>query len=159
MQARRGSAGSGCRAHHGERRRRGAMPGGRAPEPIGFVGGARFAWQASTRCVGLWVAAGPGSGWWRTDGRGIRANPRSSFIYRCILGPHISGFVGLRVRVSNFEIRYQIPVGFEVVPALTPAGTNPDPNPRPTGSVSADLRVFRTRCHLEVCATAGCLLN
>ena len=56
---------------------------------------------------------------------------------------------GLRIRILNFETRYKIPVGFEVVPAPVPAGTNPDPSPRPTGSVSADLRVFCTRCHLE----------
>ena len=62
--------------------------------------------------------------------------------------PHDSGFAGLRVRISIFQTRYKIPVGFRVVPAPAPAGTNPDPNPRPAGRVSAGTRVFCTSCHL-----------
>ena len=56
---------------------------------------------------------------------------------------------GLRVRILNFQTRYEIPVGFRVVPVPAPAGTNPDPNPRPAGRVSAGTRVFYIRCHLD----------
>ena len=55
---------------------------------------------------------------------------------------------GLRVRISKFQIHDKITIGFRVVPVTAPAGTNPDPNPRPAGRVSADSRVFHTRCHL-----------
>ena len=48
-----------------------------------------------------------------------------------------------------------ISVGFRVVPAPVPAGTNPDPNPRPSGLVSVDLRIFRARCHLD---PRGCIV-
>ena len=70
------------------------------------------------------------------------------FIYKDGRTPLLSGFASFRVRVSNFQTRYKIPIGFGIVPVPVPAGTNTDPNPRPAGRVSADLRVFCTRCHL-----------
>jgi len=53
----------------------------------------------------------------------------------------------LRIRVSIFQTRLKISVGFRVVPAPVPADTNSNPYPRPLGWVSASTRIFRTRCH------------
>ena len=46
------------------------------------------------------------------------------------MDPHISRFAGFRVWIANFQICYRISVGFRVVTAPVPVGTNPDPNPR-----------------------------
>lgn len=63
--------------------------------------------------------------------------------------------MGLRVRISIFYTREQIPVGFEVVPAPVPAGINSDLYPCQSGLISAGTRIFPTHCRLR----AGSMLN
>ena len=50
-----------------------------------------------------------------------------------------SKFAGLQVRVSNFQTRQKIYVGFRVVPAPVLAGTNSDPNPLPPTNILYSL--------------------
>ena len=55
--------------------------------------------------------------------------------------------MGLRIQISIFQTRLKISVGFRVVPAPVPAGTNSNPYPCLSGLVSAGTRIFHTRCH------------
>ena len=114
----------------------------------GPLGGAALAasWGAPGASLvgdwGLWVAARTGE-WGGREG--MNETLEIIYIYR---GSRVRMSTDLRVWILNFETRYKIPVGFRVIPAPVPAGTNPDPNPRPAGRVSAGTRVFYTRCHL-----------
>ena len=92
-----------------------------------------------------WVGAAAGTREWGRKGTRETLESRDDLYKGCYcVRTHMSA--GLRVRILNFQTRYEIPVGFRVVPA--PAGTNPNPNPRPAGRVSAGTRVFCIRCHL-----------
>ena len=141
----------GGRSAGGATARRGR--GGRGLATLGRGGGATLGWGQGLGRVPGWRLGRwePGTGL----GLGVRRNEGNpkDLIYIKGMGSTCQRVSGLRVRISNFQIRYKIPVGFRVVPAPTPAGTNPDPNPRPAGRVSADLRVFCTRCHLIPKAT------
>jgi hypothetical protein len=53
---------------------------------------------------------------------------------------------GLRVQIGYFFTRYQISIGWIVVPALVP--TVFCPYPHPSGLLPVGLRIFFTRCHL-----------
>ena len=143
----------------GERTALAALGGGRSAGGAtgrrgrGVADSRRWVVGAARRWVGGRGSGGCRDGGWEPGtglGLGVRRNEGNpkDLIYIKGMGSTCQRVSGLRVRISNFQIRYKIPVGFRVVPAPTPAGTNPDPNPRPAGRVSADSRVFPTRCHL-----------